>query len=719
MKFRWKMLILLLTVSLVPLILIFASHYITTLKLGKRIASDTHDVLTGTARGFLLNLVDDYGRTLNRDRELLEVMLDMQAREINRLLAQSPPASPTLIYASQLDRGFIPPGGLVQSQKHYRLDSFGKKTPTPVTYNQQSYFLVRGTEPDQVFPEMARLSGLSEFFRTVYRIKPEMILWQYVGLESGIHLIFPGVGVYPEDYDPRNRDWYRMAKKADALVWGPPVVDALTQITVLTLSKPVYYPDGSFAGVTAIDLLLPEIFQDLEMPERWAFESKVTLVEPHCQADTGSSRLAVAAQMDYLNLSQDWQTPVDLEFLESGDPGQQAFLLREALNGRSGVLEMAFNGKPSLWAFGAAGPGKTFPVVIVPYQAITAQAEETRAYVLGKTRDELIVTAVILIPVVLAVVVLAFFISRRVTGPITQLSEAATKLACGEYRTKVNIRTRDEIQDLGETFNRMGRELEIRQGQLIQADKMASLGVLVAGMAHEINNPNSLILLNIRQLQRAWEDIGPILDRHFKTNGDFQVGGLAYSEMGKDIPEMLAETRDRAERIKRIVHDLKDFSRQDHLPRLDSVDLNEVARMAVRLVDNSIKKATNRFSIHLAEDLPRFQGVPGRIEQIIVNLLLNACQVLEDKDQKISLHTGIMEADGKLVLEVVDQGSGIAPEHLSKLTDPFFTTRREKGGTGLGLFVSAGIAAEHGGRISFESTPGTGTRARLILPAEV
>ncbi len=719
LKFRWKMLILLLTVSLAPLILISASHYITTLQLGNRLAADTHNILTGAARGVLLNLVDDYGRILNRDRELLEVMLNMQAREINRLLAQPPPPLPTLIHSHQYDSGLIPPGGMVPSRKHYLLDPFGIRTSIPVTYDQLVYFLVRGTDPDTSAPEMARLSGMSEFFRTIYRINPEIILWQYVGLESGIQINYPGAGGFPPNFDQRKRDWYRMAKQADRLVWGPPVVDAVTQITVLTLSKPVCYPDGSFAGVTAIDVLLPQIFQELKMPEHWASQAKAALVMPVYQADTGVRRLAVAAQMDYLNLSQDWQTPVALDYLEFSDPEQQSVLMRDALYGRSGVMEMPFKGEKSLWAFGAAGPGKTFPVVIIPYDAITAQAAATHAFVLDKTRHELVVAGVILGLVILLAAFLAFFISRRVTGPITQLSDAATKLARGDYRTKVNIRTRDELQDLGQTFNRMGKELEIRQRQLIQADKMASLGVLVAGMAHEINNPNSLILLNIRQLQRAWADIGPVLEKHFITNGNFQMGGLAYSEIRGDIPAMLTETLDRAERIKRIVHDLKDFSRQDRLPRLRSVDLNEVAEVAVRLVDNSIKKATNRFSIHLSQDLPRFRGTPRRIEQIVVNLLLNACQVLDGKDQQIALHTGIIETSGELILDVVDQGCGIAQEHLSKLIDPFFTTRREKGGTGLGLFVSAGIAAEHGGRIFFESTPGLGTRARLILPPEV
>ena len=172
---------------------------------------------------------------------------------------------------------------------------------------------------------------------------------------------------------------------------------------------------------------------------------------------------------------------------------------------------------------------------------------------------------------------------------------------------------------------------------------MASLGVLVAGMAHEINNPNSLILLNICQLQRAWTDISPILEEHFLLHGDFQMGGLNYSEIGDEMPEILEDTRDRAERIKRIVHDLKNFSQHDQRPRTQSIDLNEVAEVAVRLVNSSIKRSTTHFSIFLADSLPRFNGTARRIEQIVINLLLNACQALEDDGQQITLTTGFLE----------------------------------------------------------------------------
>jgi polar amino acid transport system substrate-binding protein len=283
-------------------------------------------------------------------------------------------------------------------------------------------------------------------------------------------------------------------------------------------------------------------------------------------------------------------------------------------------------------------------------------------------------------------------------------------------KRQVALRTEALQREISEKERALLR-LEVNQQQLIHADKLSSLGVLVSGVAHEVNNPNGLILLNLPILKKAWNDTAPLLEEHYRRHGDFKLGWLNYSRMRGEIPQMLEEMQQGAGRIKRIVEDLKDFARRDNATLDDSVDLNEVVAAALRLVDNPLKKATDHFTAELAAQLPRFRGNAQRIEQVIVNLLINASQALTSQKQAITLRTSLL-AGGMLLLEVADQGRGIDPSHLPKLTDPFFTTRRESGGTGLGLSVSAGIVEEHGGRLEFASSPGAGTRAQLILPAE-
>jgi polar amino acid transport system substrate-binding protein len=146
------------------------------------------------------------------------------------------------------------------------------------------------------------------------------------------------------------------------------------------------------------------------------------------------------------------------------------------------------------------------------------------------------------------------------------------------------------------------------------------------------------------------------------------------------------------------------------------VDLNAVIRAAARLLDARIRKATRRFELALAEPLPSIRGNAQRIEQIVVNLILNACEALPDAQRAVRVATEPDRQAGVIRVTVQDEGTGISPENLARLTDPFFTTKRDQGGTGLGLSVSATIVKEHGGTLEFRSSPGAGTTVVLTLP---
>lgn len=282
-------------------------------------------------------------------------------------------------------------------------------------------------------------------------------------------------------------------------------------------------------------------------------------------------------------------------------------------------------------------------------------------------------------------------------------------------RKQVALRTEELEREVVER-KRGAEELQIRQRQLLHADKMTSLGVLTSGVAHEINNPNGLIQLNLPQLSKAWQDMEPILETHFQAHGDFRLGWFNYSRMREEVPQMLKEMHDSSNRIKRIVEDLKDFARRDDSGYNDAVDLNQVVVASLRLVDNSLRKSTDQFSVDYASDLPKFRGNGHRIEQVVVNLMLNACQALSEKQQAIRLRTSYLPTEEMLCLEIEDEGCGMAAELLDRITDPFFTTKRESGGTGLGLSVSDGIVKDHRGRMIFSSAVGQGMQVRLMLP---
>jgi PAS domain S-box-containing protein len=261
-------------------------------------------------------------------------------------------------------------------------------------------------------------------------------------------------------------------------------------------------------------------------------------------------------------------------------------------------------------------------------------------------------------------------------------------------------------------------QAKIHQQQLMQASKMVALGTLVSGVAHEVNNPNNFIMLNSPILKEAWDNAMPILQKYYEENGDFIIGGMNYSEMRENIPTLFSGISDGAKRIKQIVDDLKNYVRDNTADLTQSVDINEVLKSAVSLLSNMIKKSTNKFSIEYGKNLPQLRGNFQRLEQVMINLVQNACQALPDAKKGIFITIQFDPKASNIVINVRDEGMGIPPETLLNITDPFFTTKHDSGGVGLGLSISSKIVEEHGGTLNFKSEIGAGTTAEITLPVD-
>ncbi|MDA0576749.1 MAG: ATP-binding protein [Verrucomicrobia bacterium] len=255
-----------------------------------------------------------------------------------------------------------------------------------------------------------------------------------------------------------------------------------------------------------------------------------------------------------------------------------------------------------------------------------------------------------------------------------------------------------------------------RQQQLIQADKMVALGNLVSGVAHEISNPNNALLLSSTALERICNDLIPILDRVRVQEGDFDVGMRSYSEIREELPELVQVLEKAAQRIKGLVDDLKSYARQGSEILTEAVDVNATLQAAANLMHPLIRKATQRFTVEKAASLPTVIGNKQRIEQVLINLLSNACQALGSPQAAIVASTRWDADTGYVEVAIRDEGRGIAPEDLARITDPFFTTRKDDGGTGLGLSISRTIVENHKGQLVFTSEVGKGTVATVRLP---
>lgn len=258
-------------------------------------------------------------------------------------------------------------------------------------------------------------------------------------------------------------------------------------------------------------------------------------------------------------------------------------------------------------------------------------------------------------------------------------------------------------------------ESKLQLEQLMQADKMVALGTLVSGVAHEINNPNNFVLLNIPLIEKIWTNTLPILEKYFEETGDFYLSdNLTYSKVKNSMPLLLSGIHDGSQRIKSIVEDLKSFVRKDISEFDQDVELNNIIKIASSLTANLISKSTDSFKINFSNEPIYVKGSKQKLEQVMINLIENSCQALTDRKQSVSIS---VKKDTKYaIINIEDEGKGIEPAIIKKITDPFYTTKRNDGGTGLGLSITSKIIVQHNGSLEFNSLPNKGTVAIVKIP---
>lgn len=325
----------------------------------------------------------------------------------------------------------------------------------------------------------------------------------------------------------------------------------------------------------------------------------------------------------------------------------------------------------------------------LPYSGGLAGVEvpKTAAYLTARNLlNNLLAAAVIL---VVASALLSLLWSRRITGPLERLSEAARVVGQGQFDIQVAATSRDEIGELGDSFNQMAAELKGTQAALVQSEKMAAFGQLGAGITHEIKNP-----------------LGGVLG----------LAQLCLRKVEKDSPlaKNLAIIEKEASRCRTIIENLLKFARQEKVA-FGPLDLNRVTQDALTIVAHQLSINQIKVKQDLCTDLPTLTGNPNQLQQVLINFLINAQQAMEGNPGTVSLSTRLTETGGAQV-RVSDSGPGIPEEIRSRIFEPFFTTKEAGKGTGLGLSVTYGIIQDHCGEIEVESTVGEGTTFIITLP---
>jgi signal transduction histidine kinase len=282
-------------------------------------------------------------------------------------------------------------------------------------------------------------------------------------------------------------------------------------------------------------------------------------------------------------------------------------------------------------------------------------------------------------------------------------------------RERELMQARSMLQKKSGDLEKANRNLREKQQQLVQSEKLASLGRLSAGMAHEINNPIQFIQGNMRILSESTDSILPVLDRYAEENPGFKIARLEYSFFREHIKTLLNDMSNGTIRIADIVRDLKKFARAEEGRFDETVDINEAIRSSLRLVHNKIKR--HNVVHEFDPDLPKIRGNANKIEQVMVANLINAAEALGDRaDGVITVGTSTGPGAASISIRISDNGPGMPEDVRQKLFDPFFTTKQRSGGMGLGLSVAYGIIKDHQGWIEVDTKLGEGTTMLYHFP---
>ena len=418
-------------------------------------------------------------------------------------------------------------------------------------------------------------------------------------------------------------------------------------------------------------------------------------------------------------------------------------LLEKAINlkGKTVTERINFKGKTYTFAAKTISNFKGEPVGV-----LVRGTPETSLNILLKqnlTLQLIIAALALLIDVCLAIV-----LGRTIVNPIKSLQKTTQDFSQGNQKARSNISSKDEIGELANSFNLMAEKLVLReqtnqdqmqqleialeklkqnQSYLIQTEKMSALGQMVAGVAHEINNPVSFVYGNINHSKEYIQDLLKLLQLYQQEYPNptplitQEIEAIDLEFLQEDLPRMLDSMENGAERIAEIVNSLRNFSRLDEA-EFKAVDIHKGIDSTLIILANKLTNKKQKSSIEIIkyyQELPLVECYPNQLNQVFMNIISNAIDALEESSQdkpKIIIRTQTLP-DDSVTINISDNGLGINPEVIENIFNPFFTTKPIGKGTGLGLSISHQIITEkHKGIISCTSTPGEGTEFLITIP---
>lgn len=345
----------------------------------------------------------------------------------------------------------------------------------------------------------------------------------------------------------------------------------------------------------------------------------------------------------------------------------------------------------------------------------------------------------------MAVVAACYPVLKRVTRSFDTLTEGLDSMMEGNFSAKIATDKDDEAGRAAQAVNRLAAALEERESEnrklqeelvkamqlevqeerqkimakLIQTNRMTSLGLLISSIAHNINTPNGAIKLAAQHIISSWKDALPILEQVTKEEGEFSLGGMPFGVAKGEIRGANESIIKNADRVERVIQDLRTYNLGERNELSPGVSVNRVVEEALTIIRAHGRQGEITITPSLASHLPDIIGNQYQLEQVVVNLLLNAMQAMPHNKGAVTIRTEYSPESAEVRIVVTDQGEGITAEVRKHLFEAFFSTKIDRGGSGLGLYISNFIVSEHKGRLTIDSEMGIGTMATVHLPVTI
>ncbi|MBT5752290.1 MAG: SpoIIE family protein phosphatase [Rhodospirillaceae bacterium] len=464
MSIRWKLLLLLLALSLVPIIGLGLFDHLVTRDQGNVLSTHTNEQASSRAIQRLLQMTEDQVLILRRSRGLMELAVEVQAVEVEKALAGKGPAADKGEGAKtynhhDFDDPDRAPSDLAYSEKH---------GPQKVSYGYQSYYLPTGGDEKAAEKEKRLLNGMVKAYARLQSTHPDLIFHQYTALKSGLLATYPGHGGFPAGFDPRQRPWYQRTasgeqrKPGEKFLWSLPYVDATSGQIAFTISMPIFGPDGEFAGITAIDVLMKDVFHFAGVPAEWELSLEAMIVFVDERPTFGDGQLAIFARRGD-GEGMTWQRPrVNVEYFTPIEDAGYESLLRAIAKGNYGIRLMPYEGQISFWAYGPADDIGSALLLILPLDVVLEEARQGEQFIENLTLKNLRSTGLATLIVGAIVLLVAFYGARSVTNPIRALTDMARRISTGDFGARAKIGGKDELGELACRFNEMMPMLEDR-----------------------------------------------------------------------------------------------------------------------------------------------------------------------------------------------------------------------------------------------------------------